>query len=35
MPTTEAVEICNDNSSKQMKTDDNSWKRMGIKWKTK
>ena len=33
MPTTEAIKICNGSSGKQMKTDDSSWKRIGIKWK--
>jgi hypothetical protein len=33
MPTTEAIKICNGSSGKHMKTDDSSWKRIGIKWK--
>ena len=33
MPTTEAIKICNGSSGKQMKTDDSSWKYIGIKWK--
>ena len=34
MPTTtEAIKICDGNSSKHMKTGDSSWKRIGIKWK--
>ena len=33
MSTIEAIEICNGDSSKQMKTDDSSWKRIGIKLK--
>jgi hypothetical protein len=32
-PTIEAVKICNGSSGKQMKTDDTSWKYIGIKWK--
>jgi hypothetical protein len=33
LPSTEAIKICNGSSGKQMKTDDSSWKRIGIKWK--
>ena len=33
MPTTEAIKIRNGSSSKQMKTEDSSWKYIGIKWK--
>ena len=33
MPNTEAIQICDGSSSKHMKTDDSSWKRIGIKWK--
>ena len=33
MSTTEAIKICNGSSGKQMKTDDSSWKYIGIKWK--
>jgi len=33
MPTTEAIKSCDGSRSKHMKTDDSSWKRIGIKWK--
>jgi hypothetical protein len=33
MPTIEVIKFCNDNSSKQLKSNNSSWKYVGVKWK--